>query len=87
MYLGSCLFVDHASSFIHVEFQMNLNTHETIITKDNFELMCRDNGVVPQTYLSNNGSAFTLASFTAKLRDFELVPIITMAMLNVQSKP
>ena len=70
MFSGGCLFVDHASSFIHVEFQMNLNTHETINAKDNFELMCRDNGVVSQTYLLDNGSAFTSAGFTAKLRDF-----------------
>ena len=32
--------------------------------------MCREHRVVPQTYLSNNGSAFTSAGFTAKLRDF-----------------
>ena len=70
MYLGGCLSVDHASSFIHVKFQMNLNTHEAIKAKENFELMCRDHRVVPQTYLSDNGSAFTSVGFTAKLRDF-----------------
>ena len=70
MFSGGCLFVDHASGYIHVEFQTNLNTHETINAKDNFELMCRDHGVVPQSYLTDNGSAFTSAGFTAKLRDF-----------------
>ena len=77
MFSGGCLFVDHTSGYIHVEFQMHLNTHETINAKDNFELMCRDHGVIPQTYLSDNGSAFTSASFTAKLRD--LAQIICFA--------
>ena len=67
MFSGGCLFVDHASGYIHVKFQTSLNTHETINAKDNFELMCRDHGVVPQSYLTDNGSAFTLAGFTAKL--------------------
>jgi Reverse transcriptase (RNA-dependent DNA polymerase)/GAG-pre-integrase domain len=70
MFSGGCMFVDHASGYLHVEFQTNLNTHETINAKDNFELMCRDNGVIPQAYVSDNGSAFTSAAFTAKLRQF-----------------
>ena len=70
MFSSSCLFVDHASGYIHVEFQTNLNTYETINAKDNFELMCRDHGVIPQTYLSDNSSAFTSVGFTAKLHDF-----------------
>ena len=32
--------------------------------------MCRDNGVVPVQYQSDNGSAFTLSGFTAKLKEF-----------------
>jgi hypothetical protein len=70
MFSGGCLFVDHASGYIHVEFQTNLNTHETLNAKENFELMCRDNGVIPQNYVSDNGAAFTSAGFTAKLREF-----------------
>ena len=38
--------------------------------KDNFELMCHDNGVVPQSYVSDNGSAFTSSGFTNKLCKF-----------------
>ena len=67
MFSGGCMFVDHASGYLHVEFQTHLNTHETINAKENFELMCRDNGVIPQAYVSDNGSAFTSAAFTAKL--------------------
>ncbi|KAI2494788.1 hypothetical protein MHU86_11398 [Fragilaria crotonensis] len=29
MFAGGCLFIDHASNFVHVEFQKHLNTHET----------------------------------------------------------
>jgi transposase InsO family protein len=32
--------------------------------------MCRDNGVIPQVYVLDNGSAFTSAAFTAKLQQF-----------------
>ena len=70
MFLGGCPFIDHASGFIHIKFQTHLNTHERISTKDNFELMCRDNGVVPQSYVSDNGSAFTSSGFTNKLHEF-----------------
>ena len=29
IYTGGCIFVDHASGFVHVETQANLNTHES----------------------------------------------------------
>ena len=70
MFSGGCLFINHASGFIHVEFQTHLNTHETINAKDNFELMCQDNGVVAQSYVSDNGSVFTSSGFTNKLHEF-----------------
>ncbi|KAI2495349.1 hypothetical protein MHU86_19151 [Fragilaria crotonensis] len=57
MFAGGCLFIDHASNFVHVEFQKHLNTHETLKAKQNFELMARDSGVIPQSYLSDNGGA------------------------------
>jgi hypothetical protein len=58
IYSGGCLFIDHASYFVHVEFQKHLNTHETLKAKQNFELMARDSGVNPQSYLSDNGDSF-----------------------------
>jgi hypothetical protein len=70
MYSGGCMFVDHASGYLHVEFQTQLNTHETLEAKDKFEQMCRDHGAVPQSYLSDNGSAFTSAGFMNMLRQF-----------------
>lgn len=73
MYCGGCIYVDHATSYLHVEFQKHLNTHETLEAKEKFELMCRDHGVIPQAYHSDNGSSFTSKGFTAKLLEFAQV--------------
>ena len=73
MFCGGCLFNDHASGFVHVEFQKHLNTHETLKAKEKFDLMCRDNGVIPQSYLSDNAGSFTSKSFTEKLSKFSQV--------------
>jgi hypothetical protein len=40
MYCGGCIFVDHASSYVHIEFQAHLTTHETLKAKENYELLC-----------------------------------------------
>ena len=69
-YCGGALFVDHASGYIFIKEQVHLNTHETIDAKEQFELHCRDFGVITQTYLTDNGSAFTSAAYTAHLRNF-----------------
>ena len=69
-YTGGCIFVDHSSGFVHVEFQTHLNTHETIRSKEGFELMCRDHGVIPQSYLTDNGSSFTSRDYTRHLQAF-----------------
>ena len=63
MYDGGCIFVDHASNFVHIEFQAQLNTHETLRAKQSYEAFCRDHGVIPQSYLSDNGSSFTSSDF------------------------
>ena len=73
MYAGGCLFIDHASNFVHVEFQKHLNTHETLKAKQNFELMARDHGVVPQSYLTDNAGCFTSAQFSERLSTFQQV--------------
>jgi GAG-pre-integrase domain len=61
---GGALFVDHFSGHVHVEFQHHLTTSETLTAKDNYEAMCRENGIYPQTYQSDNGSQFTSADYT-----------------------
>jgi transposase InsO family protein len=73
MFSGGCLFVDHASSLVHVEHQVSLTSHETLQAKHRFETMTRDRGVTPQSYLSDNSTAFTNAEFTVELRIFRQV--------------
>ena len=73
MYVGGCLFNDHASGYVHIEFQNHLTTHETLMAKENFELMCRDNGVIPQSYLSDNAKCFTAKEFSEKLSIFQQI--------------
>ena len=72
-YVGGCIFVDHASSYIHVELQSSLSSHETLRAKLNYERLCRDAGVVPQTYMSDNGSAFKSRDFTEHLSNFHQI--------------
>jgi hypothetical protein len=69
MYSGGCLFVDNYSGFVHIELQKHLNTLETLQAKERFEAMSRDYGVIPQTYLSDNGSAFTSHEFASKMKE------------------
>ena len=45
----------------------------TIQAKTQYEAMCRDHGVIPQKYLSDNGPAFTSQEFTNHLTEFRQV--------------
>ena len=71
MYKGGSLFVDNATSYVHVEHQQALTSHETLKAKENFEFMCRDYGVTPQKYLADNEASFTSREFEAHLQKFE----------------
>ncbi|KAL7569263.1 hypothetical protein ACA910_016815 [Epithemia clementina (nom. ined.)] len=73
MYDGGCIFVDHASGYTHITMQAHLNTHETLQSKESFELLCRNVGVVPQEYLTDNGSAFKSRDYTASLVEFRQI--------------
>ena len=73
LFTGGCVFVDHASGYVHVELQKHLNTDETLLAKEAYELMCRDVGVIPQEYLSDNGAAFTSQGFSKHLTTFQQV--------------
>ena len=70
LYCGGCIFVDHASGHVHVELQPSLHSHATIEAKEAYEAFCRDLGVVPQKYLSDNGAAFTSSKFKKHLSAF-----------------
>ena len=41
------------------------------MAKENFELMCRVHGVIPQSYLSDNAKCFTAKDFAEQLSLFE----------------
>ena len=69
-YVGGCIFVDHASSYIHVEFQASLSSHETLSAKMEYEKHCRDTGVVPQKFISDNGTSFASKEFSEHLSSF-----------------
>ena len=73
LYCGGCIFVDHASGFIHTEMQKSLSSHETLRAKVSFEEICRDSGIVIQSFVSDNGSAFTSKNFTDHLSTFRQV--------------
>ena len=74
-YKGGCIFVDHASGYIHVELQVRLNTTETKHSKNLFELMCSMNGVVPQNYITDEGTSFTSSQFQDELSKFRQIQV------------
>jgi hypothetical protein len=65
---GGCIFVDHASSHVHVEHQVGFSAGETIRAKQGFERVCMDNGVVVQDYLTGSG-AFNANTFVAHMKE------------------
>jgi hypothetical protein len=70
-YVGGSIFCDHATGFIHIEFQYHLTAADTLQAKEKYELLCRDYGVVPQQYLLDHGGAFTSQDFARHLVQFE----------------
>ena len=54
-------------------FQQHLNTHETLKAKQDFELKCKDAGVIPLEYISDNGTSFTSKSYTAYFSSFSQI--------------
>ena len=70
LYCGSVIFVDNASGYTWIGFQSHLKTHETLSVKGSYELFCREVGVVPLQYLTDNGAAFTSKSYSQSLEKF-----------------
>ena len=73
MYTGGAIYVNMATNLVHVEFQRHLNTHKTLAATAEFERMCLNAGIIPQEYLSDNGSAFTSKEYMAHLRQFSQI--------------
>ena len=67
LYSGGIVFVDHCSDFVFVDHCISPNTEESVQSKNKYEAYCRDVGVVPQSYLSDNGRAFTSQEFSSEL--------------------
>jgi hypothetical protein len=55
-YVGGCIFVDHASSYVHVEHRFGFSAVETIRAKQAYEGKCMDNGIFVQDYLTDSGT-------------------------------
>ena len=71
MYCGSCGFVDHASSYMHIELHVHLTPHERLKAMAQYELLSRDLGVIVHSFLTDNRSTFTSKEFTSHLAKFE----------------
>lgn len=69
-YKGGCIFIDHATGYTHVEPQTSLNSHATLAAKKSFNEMCASHGVVPQNFLTDNGTSFVNAKFEDHLNSF-----------------
>ena len=55
MYCGGCIFVDHASGYIETCHQVSLSAADTVKSKIRFERKASQEGVIIQSYHSDNG--------------------------------
>ena len=69
-YIGGCIFVDHASGYMHVEHQLGFSAVETIRAKQDFEKHALDHGVIVESYLTDSG-AFKANKFVAHINEHQ----------------
>ena len=69
-YVGGLILVDAASKYLHVEMQVGFTAAETIRAKQAYEKFAMDNGVVVQSYLTDNG-VFKANQLVQHVRDTE----------------
>jgi hypothetical protein len=55
-YKGGCIFVDHCSSFLHVEHQLGFSAVETVQAKQAYKQLALHHGVVVESYLTDSGA-------------------------------
>jgi hypothetical protein len=67
-YQGGCIFVDHASGYMHVEHQLGFSASETLRAKHNYEQLALAHGVVVVNYLADNGT-FKARRFVDEIRN------------------
>ena len=70
----------------------NLNTHQTLKANQDFELKCKDAGVIPLKYISDNGTAFTSKSYTLPISPIspkfnDLLELVHITTMKVQRRP
>ena len=65
--------MDHTSGYIHIAFQSNLNSHQTLQAKAQCAELCRDHGIVSQSFITDNGVSFTSQAFGQHLSQFKQV--------------
>ena len=94
MYTGGALFMDMSSKQVENVFQQHINTHETLKAKHNFELKCKDAGVIPLEHIltmvqpSPPSPTLPISQISPKFNDLlGLVHITTMELPRRQSKP
>jgi hypothetical protein len=68
MFKGGCIFIDHASSFVHLEYEIGFSGVETICAKETFEQMALSYGIVIERYLSDSGT-FKASLFIQHVRN------------------
>ena len=61
-FIGGTIFVDHATSYIHLHNQVSLRVGETLCGKQEFEQFAKSCGVIVKSYLANN-QPFSAAEF------------------------
>ena len=66
MFSGGCIFIDHATGYIHIEHLINFTTNETILAKHCNEKHMLDMGITILAYQSGNG-IFTAHGFLDKI--------------------
>lgn len=67
-YTGGIIFVDHATSYVHVELVLNFTAAEALRAKLSFEKKMADVGVTVGSYHTDNGT-FTASAFVKEITE------------------
>ena len=55
IFSGGCVFIDHASSYVSIKHQVDINGNENVKTKLTFEREAQSQGVAIKGYHTDNG--------------------------------
>ena len=55
MFSGGCVFIDHASGYVIINHQVDINATETLNSKLTFEREAQSQGLVIKGYHTDNG--------------------------------